>query len=254
MRLRPSILLLASLVAIVPLPAQQRQWGRVLGVFDDVSGKPIPGAEVIDRATGIKAVTSVSGAVTLAWLEPGPTVLQVRSMGYASRLLTVVTSATDTVSITVLLRPLAQTLPEVVTTTVPIRDPRLAEFEEHRARGLGHFITREQLDKDQFRLTAEIMMRIPGLTMVQGPTTGLVGNTRGQSSSSGAHTAQGFCLAAVVVDGHLVFSGIPGQPRFSVNSFRPDQIAGIEYYAGGATPIEYSGTRGTCGLVMIWTR
>jgi hypothetical protein len=32
-------------------------------------------------------------------------------------------------------------------------------------------------------------------------------------------------------------------------------MAGVEYYAGGATtPIAYNATRDACGTVVIWTR
>src|SRR5471032_72795 len=88
---------------------------RLLGVFDDATGDPVGGAEVVDLATHNRAVTSVSGAISLAFLGPGVSVLQIRKIGYSSRLQTVTVSPADTVSITLMLKPLGQQLPEVRT-------------------------------------------------------------------------------------------------------------------------------------------
>jgi hypothetical protein len=73
---------LSTIVATTPCHAQQQHLGRLLGVFDDATGQPVIGAEVVDLATGTKALTSVSGAISLAFLEPGATVLQVRKIVY----------------------------------------------------------------------------------------------------------------------------------------------------------------------------
>lgn len=55
--------------------AQGRSFGRLLGVFDDATGQPVVGAEVVDLSTNTEALTSSSGAVTLAWLPVGMTLL-----------------------------------------------------------------------------------------------------------------------------------------------------------------------------------
>ena len=35
----------------------------------------------------------------------------------------------------------------------------------------------------------------------------------------------------------------------------PDKVAGVEVYQGGATmPVQYGGTMGGCGAIVIWTR
>jgi hypothetical protein len=49
--------------------------------------------------------------------------------------------------------------------------------------------------------------------------------------------------------------GIMMPSPFDINSIKPEEMAGVEYYAGGASmPIAYNGTRTACGLVVIWTR
>ena len=123
---------LATILFASPLFTQQTQTGRVLGVFDDASGQPVVGAEVVDLATKSKTMTSESGVATLAFLSSGTTVLQVRKVGYKDKMLTVVVSPNDTASLTVLLKPVAQALPTVVTKGTAAGVGKLAEFDRRR--------------------------------------------------------------------------------------------------------------------------
>lgn len=229
--------------------AVPRPLGRLLGVFDDVTGQPVVDAEILNLATQAKSRTSASGAISLALLPPGVSILQIRKIGYASRLQAVTVSPTDTVSITVALVPLVQALPEVRTTAPRPTAGKLATFEQHRAEGMGHFLTQDQLEKAQGRLTSDVFRMIPGMKVVPDlhGTAWYVGTTRGGGSIGG-----GTCLAAVMVDGVIVYRGGRGAVPFDINTIRPEEMAGVEFYAGGASmPIEY---RFGCGLVVIWTR
>lgn len=243
----------AEAVTIAP----PRLLGRLLGVFDDATGLPVAGAEVLNLATQTRVLTSVSGAVSLARLEPGVTVLQIRKIGYASQLQTVNVSSADTVSVTVSLKPLAQALPEVRTTAANTTSGKLAMFEQHRAEGFGHFLTSEQLEKAQGHLTSDVLRTIPGIKLWPNPKSGnawYVGTTRGSTSVLRSGPS-GICLAAVMVDGVMLYSGADGQAPFDINTIRPEEMTAVEYYRGGATtPIAYNSTRAACGLVVIWTR
>jgi hypothetical protein len=227
-----------------------RPLGRLLGVFDDATGRPVDGAEVVDLSTQRKTITSASGAVSLSFLEPGVTVLQIRKIGYESRMQTVKVSAEDTISITMLLKPLVQTLPEVTTTAASATPGKLLTFEQHRAEGFGHFLTQPELEKSQGRLMSDVLRTIPGMKLMLDPRRGVwyVGTSRGAASMLRSGPG-GICYAAVMVDGIL------RPPPFDINTIRPEEMAGVEYYAGGATmPIAYNSTRAACGLVVIWTR
>ena len=239
-------MLAAGTVAPAPCSAQ-RNLGRLLGVYDDATGQPIAGAEVLDIATGTKGTTSVSGAISLAFLEPGPTVLQIRKLGYKMRMLTVVVSPRDTTSITLTLNPLGQALPAVVTKGAAQNIGKLAEFERRRAAGFGKFITSEMFEKNANRQTGDIMTLLAGARIVR-PSSNVayVATTRGSSRT-------GPCYSTVIVDGVVVYN--QRQPKFDVNTIPPEQIAGIEFYAGASTaPVEYNLTGNACGVVVIWTR
>ncbi|HVT40348.1 MAG TPA: hypothetical protein VHE78_15000 [Gemmatimonadaceae bacterium] len=85
-----------SAAASATAAAQSRPPGRLLGVFDDATGQPVAGAEVVDLATNTRAVTRASGAISLAWLGAGTTILAIRKIGYAALMVPVTVSATDT--------------------------------------------------------------------------------------------------------------------------------------------------------------
>lgn len=150
---------------------------EVTVVFDDATGQPVVGAEVVDLATGTKALTSVSDAISLAKMES--------------------------------------------------------------------------------HLTSDALRSIPGLRLINDPLDRrlwMVGTSRERASILRSGPG-GACLAAVMVDGAMAYSGGEGEPVFDINSIRPEDMAGVEYYGGGAAmPIAYNATRATCGLVVIWTR
>ncbi len=236
-----------QLAAAEVLPHPMRT-GRILGVFDDATGQPVVGAEVVELATMTKGVTSDAGMVSLAWLSSGANALQVRKVGYRTRFLTL--SPADTASLTVVLASNAQTLPKVVTTGESITARRMAEFEERRHIGIGHFLTRADLAKFEGQLTENAVRTMPGVHISHGGTyrDAFVGALRG------GVTANGSCKAAVVVDGIVVYRGPPQAP-VSIDSYNPEDIEGIEFYAGDATiPMKFGVTTSTCGLVVIWTR
>jgi hypothetical protein len=220
---------------------------RILGVFDDVTDLPVVGAEVIDYATKKKTFTSVSGAVSLAFLDPGETVLFIRKIGYEVRMQTVTVSASDTAPITLLLKPLTFALAEVRITAAKAASGRLALFEQHRAEGFGHFLTGEQLEQAEGRQTSDVFRMVPGVVMRP--------DSRGTGWYVASNRGGGSCFATVMVNGAIVYGSSPGQTPFDVNSMRPEELAGVEFYKGGATtPIAYGGTHNGCGTVVIWTR
>jgi hypothetical protein len=77
---------------------------RILGVYDDATGAPIAGAEIVDAATGTYATTTATGTVSLAYLPDGVSVVRIRKSGYAELKLDVTISANDTTPITVVLK------------------------------------------------------------------------------------------------------------------------------------------------------
>lgn len=141
----------------------------------------------------------------------------------------------------------------------------IPEFEERRAAHRGHFITREELAKNEAKRLADILSQLPGARVVRGNGghAWLTGN-RGQISmirtprpdrSDAQLGARSACYSDVYLDGVLVYSSGGAQPLFDLGSLSPAGIEAIEYYAGGAqTPPQLNKTGSACGVLVIWTR
>jgi hypothetical protein len=88
---------------------------RIIGVFDEMTGEPVAGAEIVDVATGSFVRTSATGTAGLSWLPEGNSVLVVRFAGFAELKVDVTISPRDTVPITLILsrKPNSDFLPDL---------------------------------------------------------------------------------------------------------------------------------------------
>ena len=205
-------------------------------------------AEVIDLATGTKAITTETGTISLAWLSRGTTILRIRRIGYLSKRQPVEVSPTDTVSITVVLQPMTQELPVVITNAKAEVDTisrlRLNGFYDRRkstAAPTSAFVTADQMRKWGVVYLGDVQ----------------------------AHNGRGIC-GDVYVDGILIVGGVwlgPGD-RGAKPHFEIDEIADVESYYGSEVPAQYNGTRAPtqsaftarsngrrpCAATLIWRR
>jgi len=97
--------------------------GRILGVFDALSGEPVEGVEIFDMLSKSSALTTTTGTVALSFVDSGGSIIRLRKLGYEAQLLTVSNRADD-VPITAVLRRSGVVLPTV--TTKAARQPHLA--------------------------------------------------------------------------------------------------------------------------------
>ncbi len=93
----------AGSAAEATLVADQAFRRRLIGVFDELTGLPLVGAEVVEVATGTIAKTTATGTASLAFLPEGQSRVEVRRAGYATLKLDVSISPRDTLPITLLL-------------------------------------------------------------------------------------------------------------------------------------------------------
>jgi hypothetical protein len=225
-------------------------------VLKDANDAPIAGAEVAIPRLGIGVASDSAGNFRLSAIVPGQQIVWVRKLGFAPISAVLTFAAGDTLERDFAMAVVAQALPGVSVTAPPPVPPKLSQFEERRKAAFGHFITQDQLEKNEDRLVSEVLVAVPGLRIVQAGARGAyVGSARDPGKMTAARKPVP-CFSAVVLDGAFVYQGIdPREPLWDINSIQTNQIAGIEYYAGGATmPAQYNGTRSTCGLVVIWTK
>jgi hypothetical protein len=157
-----------------------------------------------------------------------------------------------------------------------IADRRMADFEEHRRLGLGHFLTRAELEKLEGVRLQSVLSEMPGAGILPGRGTHawLVRGFRGVRPTQdcipidqvvdgwkGARPCQ--CYARVYLDQMLVYSaqppaggagGIP-VPLFDLNEISVSQIEAIEYYANEMEmPAKYLSSYARCSVLVIHTR
>lgn len=240
-------------------PTDYRYRYRFLGVYDVATGEPIEGAEVIDALTGTKALTTKTGTVSLMFLPDGGSLVRVRKVGYEMQTLPVSISPTDTAPVTVILSH-ATTLEPVI-----VRDSAnkyigggLRTFQEHMHEGFGHFVTDDEFRKDDGKPLANILTaRIPGILRTPGPhgETYIVSSRKPCAGAALAGCRQPNCFVNVLQDGVSLYDISARMPPLDFSKMDGLNLAGAEYYAGGAaSPPEYNDTKQGCGVLVLWTR
>ncbi len=242
------------------MPAFAQRTGVLRGnVLADSSERPIAGAEISVPALKLAARADSLGRFRFAAVPAGEQLVSVRQLGFEPLSAVLTMRAGDSVDTDFLLTPTRTVLPRVDVKAPAHVSARLAGFEERRTQGFGRFISQDQIEKQLQRTTADILRTIPGPLPGTDRTTGVVyvASSRGQQSIEGAtlkSRAPAMCPVAVYVDGIQVYGG--EGPKFDINSLKAEDLAGIEFYGGGATiPAQYNKTNGqTCGVLLVWTK
>jgi hypothetical protein len=127
--------------------------GRIVGVLDERTGEPVAGGEVRNLLNGLSAVTTSTGTLSLFFVDTAGGMLSFKKLGYEPQTMVVANSVRDTTPVTVILKPVGQVLPTVVTNAkttdvVQYMSPALKGFEERRHQALGHFVSEAELRKN----------------------------------------------------------------------------------------------------------
>jgi hypothetical protein len=236
--------------AQAPAAAPATYRGRLLGVFNAQTGDPVEGAEVIDMLNKTKALTTATGTVTLAFLPDGGGMVQVQKIGFAPYANVIAISEADTLPVTVMLSPIAQTLAPVVTTSTHVyRSPALREFEARRLAGHGKFIPEEQLRKNDSRTMTDLIRQM-GVMVQCAKTTSACYAVSTRQNSRYAIRGGGACSFDVYIDGQRVTDERRNLEKLFVN-----EMGGVESYAGPASiPTQYNMTGSACGVLLFWSR
>jgi hypothetical protein len=239
-------------------------------VVADSSQRTLADAEVAIPALALTTRTNARGEFRLTDVPVGTHEIFVRRVGYGAITAPITFAANDEEERRLVLRPL--NVLDSVEVVAARTDRALLEFEENRKLGLGHFITREELDKNRNLKMGEVLAMVPGSGVVRGRSSGAwvmskryvgsISSALGQSSGS-VYTPSPTermlglvkgCYAQVYLDNRLMNFGKPTEP-FDVNSVPSEQIEAVEWYASAAqTPGRYSGLNSNCGVLVIHTR
>jgi hypothetical protein len=240
MRASVSAALLSLLVASA-VTAQVRK-GGVSGIVKDSVGLPIPDVEVGDLAAGKSVRSDSVGHFILADVPSGNVDITFRRVAYAPIVLLITIPPADTTEVEVVLGVVAQELKGMVVQAHPDQLRQLVAFESRRKRGIGHFITRQQIEDRHPLLLSDMLRTIPGAILINADN--------GRTSVRFSRVARNNCPPQFFVDGIEVTG-------FSIDDMPPGDVEGVELYAGAAgLPPEYNRLHGTsiCGTVVIWSR
>lgn len=239
----PALAALLSLAVATSAAAQaQIRAGGVAGIIKDSVGLPIPNVE-ITALTSSKTVRSDSvGRFLLADIPAGNLDVSFRRLSYAPVILMITVPPADTTEVQVVLGVAAQELKGVVVQAHPDQLRQLVAFETRRKRGIGHFITRSQIEDRHPLVLSDMLRSIPGAILINADN--------GRTAVRFSRVARNNCPPQFFVDGVEVTG-------FSIDDMPPGDVEGVELYAGAAgLPPEYNRVHGTsiCGTVIIWSR
>ncbi|HUR92890.1 MAG TPA: carboxypeptidase regulatory-like domain-containing protein [Gemmatimonadaceae bacterium] len=234
-------LLAAAAILILPLDAAAQAGLR--GVVLDSQGGTIPGAQVSIEGSNAATVTDVAGVFRLQRIPRGSVTLNVRRLGYRPGQAIIQHAGATETAVEVRLIAVPEVLPTVeVRRRGDISDSRLAGYNARREKRVGHFVTRDQLDRRDSPRFADVLRGVPGVVV------------RPLRGSGGGRTVsmRGNCSPLVFFDGFPAAAGPMDLDMVDLST-----VEGIEIYSSLATiPVEFMSVAGTerCGVIAIWSR
>lgn len=128
----------------------------------------------------------------------------------------------------------------------------LQDFEARKDRGMGHYITRQEIERVSPSRVTDLLVELPGVRLRSSGT----GLRRVVQMSRARGVLQ--CPTQVYVDGIRLNTnaGPPEAQIVAIDDYvSPGSVEGIEVYRGLSTvPAEFLNEYADCGVVAIWTR
>jgi hypothetical protein len=235
-------------------------------VVDDSTRRPVANASILlldkDGVMMGGTISDVDGMYEMQFLYPGQYTLRIDAELYR----TVVTPEFQLEGqhyTTVVVRLSHNRAIELegitVTGEAPLTRPlRLQEYDRRRERGVGYFITREQLDEKKPARFSEAMYLLPSVRVVRMPIRDGLPMTFAFSYYTvrikGVGGLRENCPPVLYIDGNKM-GPIDDVEEGGPDAFlHPEDLEGIEVYRPGTVPPEYAGSDAMCGVVAVWYR
>jgi hypothetical protein len=225
--------------------ARAQGTGTLRGVvIDSATRAPVSGAEVSAAVLRQFARTDDHGQFTLDKLPAGELELSIRRVGYEPQRETILATGGPRDSVLIVLVAQPAVLSGVSVSAAARRQREgIKGFYTRRARGIGTFITREDLEARHARVPTDAL-NLPGIAVVH---TRYGTAVRFTTTSSLRRN----CTPTLWIDGQRA-------PRMELDDIPVDDIEGIELYHGpSVTPGEFwqgNQSNTACGTIVVWSR
>jgi hypothetical protein len=245
--MRTALAVAAAVVSMldpIAVPLQATTQSAIRGVVLDArTSRPVAGATLSLRSNGATTVTQGEGAFRLPVMAAGRFVLETRHVAYATRSDTIHLAEGQTAIVHIRLVETAIELPPI---TVETRSRRLddAGFFSRKERGLGAFLTRDDMDRRRARNVSDVLASVAGLRRSM--------TSQGDSrvDSRGGKMITRRCELQYFIDGVRSEIG-----KVGVDIIPIANVEGIEIYRGGSeVPMQFDSGSAACGAIVIWTR
>jgi TonB family protein len=211
--------------------------GRVL----DPAGRAVAGAELTIPGSTVRVETDDTGEFRLKNVPAGDLSVRVRRLGFKPDTSIINVLAGQTVPLMIALEPLPVVLAPM-TILGKHYTGRLASFYQRRDRGMGHYYTRDEIEKRNPANTTDLLRTVPGIRLQP------LGFGRQTLRFRGAR-----CPPLVWIDGSPLGAG-----EFDIDNVPTRSIEAMEIYTGiAALPSEFTAgptTTTSCGTIVIWSR
>jgi hypothetical protein len=213
------------------------------GVVYNGAGRPIPGADVTVVGAAGKTTTDSTGHFALRNLPSGTQTLVVKRLSFGEHNEPVDISATKPANVIVKLDQAATQLAKVTVTAKWEQELQKIGFTQRKKTGLGHYLTREQIESRLPQNISDVFTTMPGLTLDY--------SGGGEPVIKSSRSAGGGCVN-YYVDGVPYKQQTPGD----INEFmRPGELEAVEVYNSEETPGEFQSAGSTsCTTIIMWTK
>lgn len=233
-------LLLSALTGgVATIRAQAPEKASLIGrAYDSRTAEALTSAQVLIDMQDVKAVLSNQARFVVSDIAPGRRRIDIRAPGYKPLTTFLDFQPGQTIQKTFELEFTGEQLPDLEVEEKASKTlVRFSDFEQRRSRGVGHFITRDEIRARGYMNMGDALRTVKGVRVNCGAI-----DCRIQM----ARAAPG-CGPTFWVDGVEVRSFAESTPIADVQ--------GVEIYRGsGEIPAEFTGSTAGCGVIVIWTR
>ncbi len=144
--------------------------GSVTGtITDQETGEALIGSAVVLQGTTVGAITDASGNFTIKNIDEGTYNLVISSVSYDQQIIRIEVTAGQATSVNIMLKPQTKNLEEVVVTKTRRTDSDLSLMTSLKASDMiVSGISAQQISKTQDKDAAEVIRRVPGITISDG--------------------------------------------------------------------------------------